>query len=102
MIAAIEQRRRELGAICQRFGVGRLEVFGSVAAGRYQTETGDLDFLVEFALPVGPGYADRYLGLLEALRALFGQPVDLVVSSAITNPYFRESVDKTRALLYAA
>jgi len=57
--------------------------------------------LVEFAPPIGPGYADRYFGLLEALEALFGRPVDLVVASAIKNPYFRESVEKTRELLYA-
>lgn len=102
MIAAIEARRGELEGICRRFGVSRLEVFGSAATGQFVAETSDLDFLVEFAPPVGPGYADRHFGLLEALEALFGQPVDLVVASAIRNPYFRASVDRTRTLLYAA
>lgn len=50
----------------------------------------------------GAGYADRYFGLLEGLEQLFGRPVDLVVASAIRNPYFRESVERTKALLYAA
>ena len=36
------------------------------------------------------------------LEQLFGRPVDLVVESAIRNRYFREAVDKTKALLYAA
>ena len=58
-------------------------------------------FLVEFQ-PAAAGYADRYFGLLESLEQLFGQPVDLVVASAIKNPYFRESVDRSKALLYAA
>lgn len=102
MIPDIQQQRGELEAICRRFGVSRLEVFGSAATGSFREESSDLDFLVEFELPAGPGYADRYFGLLEALEALFGQPVDLVVSSAIKNPYFRESINKTRALLYAA
>ena len=31
-----------------------------------------------------------------------GRPVELVVASAIKNPYFRESVERTQALLYAA
>jgi predicted nucleotidyltransferase len=79
-----------------------LEVFGSAATDAFRQETSDLDFLVEFEQPTGPGYADRYFGLLEALEALFGRPVDLVVASAIKNPYFRESINKTRALLYAA
>jgi len=47
-------------------------------------------------------YADSYFGLLEALEQLFNRPVDLVVASAIKNPYFRESIERTRVLLYAA
>jgi len=101
VIPEIDERRRELEALCRSFGVRRLDVFGSAAADSFRDETSDLDFLVEFESP-GPGYADRYFGLLEGLEALFGRPVDLVVASAITNPYFRQSVDKTRALLYAA
>ena len=33
---------------------------------------------------------------------MFHRPVDLVVDSAISNRYFRESVDQTKTLLYAA
>jgi hypothetical protein len=39
---------------------------------------------------------------LEDLQALFQRPVDLVVASAIQNPYFRQAVDSTRTLIYAA
>ena len=87
--------------LCRRFRVLRLEIFGSAAAGRFHAEISDLDFLVEFEPPTGPGYADRCFGLLESLEALFARPVDLVVASTINNPYFRQSVDKTRTLLYA-
>jgi len=52
---------------------------------------------------LSPGtYADTYFGLLEAIEELFGARVDLVVASAIKNPYFHKSVDDTKALLYAA
>lgn len=98
----LEARRPELAALCRRFGVRRLEVFGSAATGGFRHDTSDLDFLVEFASPGSPGYAGRYFGLLEALQALFGRPVDLVVAAAIRNPYFRQSVDRTRTLLYGA
>ena len=47
-------------------------------------------------------YANAYFGLLEALQQLFGRPVDLVVDSAIKNPYFRQSVEETRTLVYEA
>ena len=36
------------------------------------------------------------------LEKLFRRHVDLVVASAIKNPYFRESVNQTKILLYAA
>lgn len=98
----IDERRGELEALCKRFGVARLEAFGSVVTGRFEPQTSDIDFLVEFQQADGPGYADRYFGLLESLEALFGRSVDLVVASAIKNPYFRDSLNKTRTLLYAA
>jgi hypothetical protein len=101
MIRELEQRRSEVEAVCSRFGVRRLDLFGSGVAHRALPESSDLDFLVEFALPIGPGYADRYFGLKEALEVLFSKPVDLVVASAIRNPYFREAVERTKAPVYA-
>jgi len=102
VVAEIEERRAELEALCRRYHVRRLELFGSAATGRAQPGAGDFDFLVEFEPRPAGGYADNYFDLLEALERLFGRPVDLVVGSAIKNPYFLESVEKTKALLYAA
>ena len=88
--------------LCRRHGVVRLELFGSAAAGRDDPSRSDLDFLVEFSpLPAGT-YPDAYFGLLEGLQQMFGRPVDLVVASAIRNRYFRESIERTKKLLYAA
>jgi predicted nucleotidyltransferase len=82
--------------------VQRLEVFGSAATSRFDPETSDVDFLVTF-VGVRPGeYADNYFGLVEALEALFQRPVDVVVTSAITNPYFLQGIQSTRTLVYAA
>jgi uncharacterized protein len=98
----VEQHRTQLEALCRRYGVSRLEVFGSARTGLAQSGESDLDFLVEFVpLPPG-GYADAYFGLLESLEALYGRPVDLVVASAIRNPFFLQSIEPTRTLLYAA
>ena len=102
MIAVIEERNAELKQLCLRHHVSRLDLFGSTATGRYHAEESDLDFVVEFQqLPTGT-YADAYFGLLESLEQLFGRPVDLVVDSAIGNPYFRQSVEETRTPLYEA
>ena len=103
MIPEVADKLNDLELLCRRSGVHRLELFGSAATGAFRTEDSDLDLLVEFEPDaLGAGYADRYFDLLESLEKLFGRPVDLVVDSAIRNPFFRESVNKTRALLYAA
>ena len=96
----ISKRAAELERLCRRYRVRRLALFGSAANGRDLSEASDLDFLVDFE-PLPPGvYADTYFGLLEALQQLFNKPVDLVVESAIKNPYFLEAVEATRTPLY--
>ena len=102
MPAAIAQHAEDLAQLCAKYNVARLEVFGSAVSGAYRPQHSDLDFLVEFR-PLQPGaYADAYFGLLAALERLFGSPVDLVVPKAIKNPYFLESVNQTRTLVYEA
>lgn len=101
MIRLITERTRELNALCRAHSVLRLEVFGSASTGKYRPGQSDLDFLVEFRELSEGRYADAYFGLQEALEDLFDRPVDLIVESAIRNPYFRESVNQTRQTLYA-
>ena len=98
----VQSRLPELTAICRRFDVSRLELFGSAAEGRFSPERSDLDFLVEFDPTLCSGHADRYFGRLAALEDLFSRSVDLVEAGAVRNPYFRRRVDQSRTLLYAA
>ena len=97
-----EQHRGDMEALCHRYGVRRLELFGSTAAGHDRPGESDLDFLVEFGQFPPGGYADAYFGLKESLEALFGRTVDLVIPSAIRNPHFLKAIEGTRTLLYAA
>ena len=103
MIPDVANRADELKDLCRRYRVSRLDLFGSAATGQYRPGKSDLDFVVEFqAEALAEGYADAYFGLLEALERLFGSPVDLVVRSAIRNPYFLQSVEETRTSIYEA
>jgi predicted nucleotidyltransferase len=102
MIPVVQQKLEPLRQLCARYRVRRLDVFGSAASGRFEADKSDLDFVVEF-YPLGPGlYADTYFGLKEELEALFDRGVDLVMDSAVVNPYFREELNRTRTELYAA
>jgi predicted nucleotidyltransferase len=99
---AVESKLGELFSLCRRYGVDKLEVFGSATSERFDAAGSDVDFLVELQ-PASPGeLSDRYFGLLEALEHLFGRPIYLVMTRAIRNPYFLEGIGPSRTLLYAA
>ncbi|MBA2713104.1 MAG: nucleotidyltransferase domain-containing protein [Rubrobacteraceae bacterium] len=104
MITLVEDRVEEIRRICQRYGVERLDLFGSAAGeGFDDLADSDLDFIVSFERWEPPSLFDRYFGLKEELEALFGRRVDLVMEGAVgRNPYFAESVAETRVPLYAA
>lgn len=97
----IEEKRQELERVCRNRRVHRIELFGSAARPDFDPVSSDLDFLVTFQELDRNQYADTYFGLLEDLQALFQRPVDLVVASAIHNPYFRQAIESTRTLVYA-
>jgi hypothetical protein len=102
MVSPIAQYRDELEKLCHRYHVKRLELFGSAASGRFNPNTSDLDFLVMFEDLEPAVYADAYLGFYESLTTLFDRRIELVSTTAITNPYFLESIQQNRETLYAA
>ena len=102
MIAELTVHRREVVALCQRFGVRRLAVFGSATTNRFDAAHSDIDFLVELEPPAESSRFDAFFGFKEALEALLARPVDLVDPSALDNPYFAAMVKPTIQELYAA
>jgi predicted nucleotidyltransferase len=85
-------------AICRRYGIGRLESFGSAARNDLGADS-DNDLLYEHA----PG---RQLGweiadAEAALAEIFGRQVDLVSKRAL-NPRIRSEVLSEARPLYAA
>jgi uncharacterized protein len=102
MIDPLDGKLEAIAALCQEFGVLRLDVFGSTAKGTFDPETSDLDFVASFANRKNLDYADRYFDFVEALEALFGRQVDLITEQSIKNPYFREEVEETRRRVYVA
>jgi uncharacterized protein len=104
MVSAIGERRDRISQLCEQFGVVRLEVFGSAASGEgFDPVRSDVDFIVEFreGQELGP-WMRQYFAFRDALSSLLGQPVDLVMSSAMKNPYFIREANRTRRLVYGA
>lgn len=103
MIDLIERNMEPIRDICRRFGVARLEVFGSAADGSFDPESSDIDFLVEFPPDYDHGpWLAHYHEMAEALKTLLGRNVDLVMAGAPGNPFFLRELNRTRKVLYAA
>ena len=79
--------------LAERFGVTRLQLFGSMARGTARPDS-DLDLLVDFD---GPATAKRYFGVQFYLEDLLGRAIDLVTTDALRprlRPYVeRDAVD---------
>jgi len=102
MISDIELPREELQALCRRFHVRRLDIFGSAARGDFDAKHSDFDFIVEFDRSAPQHPFDSYFGLKEGLETLLGRKVDLVEPSAVRNPYLKASIDASRERLFEA
>ena len=98
----IEQHKDKIIALCKRFKVSKLWVFGSVLTPRFNDES-DIDLLVEFDREKLDllDFADNFFGLIHSVESVVGRKVDMVVNSSIRNPYFRAEVDNTRKILWS-
>ncbi len=102
MVRTLEDRRQAIAQACARFGVLRLDAFGSALRDDFRQGDSDIDLLVEFQ-PMDPfALVDAYFGLLDELRQVLDADVDLVMRDAIKNRYVAANVERTKQALYAA
>jgi uncharacterized protein len=89
----------KIKALCIAYNVKSLFAFGSVCTDRFSDES-DIDLLISFK-PMDYGdYADTYFELADKFENLFLRRVDLVTDKSLSNPYFIDSVNQTKTLLY--
>lgn len=101
MVTGIALDAAAIARACERYGVARLRVFGSVLTDSFDAEASDVDFLVDFDLAHDDLF-NAYFDLKAELEAIVGRPVDLVDASAVRNPYFKASALAGAQDLYAA
>jgi len=104
MITSLRNQLPNVAELCRRYSVCRLELFGSATSEQtFDPDSSDLDLVVAFdpGLNLGP-WLRHYFEFRDALQALFGRSVDLVMHSAIKDGFFRRELDRTRRVLYAS
>lgn len=89
----------EIAQVCQSLPVKRLGLFGSALTSDFGPES-DIDVLVVFDMETKADLFDKYFELKERLQKLFGREVDITVDRPFRNPVFRDSVEKTRMIVY--
>jgi uncharacterized protein len=98
----LKSQHKELVSICRTLKVKRLYAFGSVVTENFRKDS-DIDFLISFAdnLTVEE-YTNNYFLLHYKLRELFQREIDIVTERTLANPYFIESINESKQLLYEA
>jgi len=102
MIGLLKSKRQAIEDLCSRFGVARLEAFGSALREDFKPGESDLDLLVDFKPMESYARVDAYFGMRDELRALLKQEIDLVMVDAVKNPYISSEIARTKQLVYAA
>jgi len=97
----IIDKLEELKTLCKTYSVKSMYVFGSASTNRFNDRS-DIDFLISFDTISLEQYADNYFDLHEKLQDLFHREIDLLTDKSLSNPYFIESVEESKQLIYAA
>lgn len=101
--AAVAQHIPAIHDLCRAFGVQKLEIFGSAVTDRFDPDRSDVDFLVTYpeGYDFGP-WGQRVFELQDALAALLGRNVDLVMNDAPRNPRFIAQLNRSKREIFRA
>jgi len=91
----------QIKILCKENKVKDLFVFGSVLTLQFN-ENSDIDLIVDIDSSDPIDYADHYFDLKFSLEDLLGRPIDLLENKAIKNPFLRQQIDQTKALVYGS
>ena len=96
-----ELDRRALGAICRKYGVKKMSLFGSAARGELRPDS-DVDLLVEFKRSSKTGLFEL-VHMQDELSPLFAKrTIQIAGRGILKNPYRRETILPDLQTLYEA
>ncbi len=90
----------KIAALCRRYQVHQLALFGSVLRDDFRPDSSDVDFLVEFEPEAQVSLLDLS-GMQLELADLLHRPVDLVPADGL-KPVIKETVLNSAEVIYAA
>lgn len=97
----LQSNQSAIETLCRQHKVIRLDAFGSVLRDDFHAQS-DIDLLVKFQRDADTDAFLQYFEFKEALETVLGRQIDLICETAIRNSHFRQELEATRQLLYAA
>lgn len=92
---------KALAALCRKYGVKQMCLFGSAARGELRPDS-DIDLMVEFKRSSKTTTFDL-VDMQEELSALFGgRKIEISSPAILENPYRRRTIERDLRTLYAA
>jgi predicted nucleotidyltransferase len=93
--------KKKIAALCRKYGVKKLSLFGSAARGEMGPES-DVDLMVEFKPGQAPSLWDGPDMHREFSSVFNGRRVDLVPPEIMRNPYRRKAIEPDLKIIYEA
>ncbi len=95
----IEMNIDKIAALCRKYKVAKLWVFGSILTPRFNDQS-DVDFSVIFHYEQIHDLFITFFDFIDELQLLLGRKIDLIDETAIKNDYFRKELNSTKRLIY--
>lgn len=95
----LESYTTDIIKLCELHKVKSLYAFGSVLTDKFNKES-DIDLIVDFTDVAVEDYADNYFDFKFSLQDIFQRPIDLLEEKALKNPYFIQSLNRQKQLVY--
>jgi len=95
----VERHIQSIKDLCINHQVEKLYMFGSILRKDFN-EKSDIDFVVRFKPIDILKYSDNYFDFKFSLEDLLNRPIDLLEEQSLKNPYFLESLNESKKLIY--
>ena len=97
----IDHNQDKIFRLCQKHEVEILYLYGSVLGAEFNQDS-DVDVLVRFKSKSYQGAFDRLMNFKSELESLLERQVDITVERKFRNSIFKEEIERTKHMIYAA
>ncbi len=95
----LDTYKYQIEQLCNKYNVKHLFAFGSVVTDNF-SDLSDVDLIVDINAETPLDYAENYFDLKFQLEDLLNRKIDLLEERGLRNPYLKESIDKSKMLIY--